>query len=759
VADRNDAFCENLDGTVCNGISLCAPGTAGADSNGCVASSSPLNCQSQDGCSTGTCDAVQGCIFTADNSRCVGNFCDGPGQCLVGTGCSFGPAPSCDDGLSCTRDSCDRTANGGQGACVHAPDDDACADSFACNGSETCDPDTDPATDPTGCSRTAPPPCPNIGQCIVGTCLEPNGACQQVRMNSLCGAGQVCNAAGQCVAGQACTSDAQCQDGIFCNGAEVCVGPAGAGVCQGAGTPAAGSNQPPTCDDGDPCTVDSCDEANRRCVHTPRDRDGDGFGDCACSPAGVACDCDDTDPTINPNGVDAQPNGTGGFVCDGKDNDCKNGIDNGKKQDGGSCNAATDCCSGRCANNVCTTPIGVCHNVGQVCSFSADCCTGLCAPNQAGQFTCQPGGTCRGGGGSCRLAGDCCSLNCNIAAGQTSGSCVDGQGSCRINGQSCDNNGDCCSAVCTNGTCADGPSNCTEIGNPCSGNNGCCSGNCANFAGIGQRCDRSNRCRSEGEACSAAQDCCNGICDRNPASATGYCRDRSGHTSAGEPCTSSSVSNSCASNACAPSGFGGTALCQFLSGCRPIDELCHSNADCCSRNCTFLQSITPGDPAVGTCGTTLVGNCLDPGEVCQSSSNGRCRRQDGTCPGSDPDGLCRTSVAGVSRCFSRSIGGACRQANETCAFSDECCNGAPCIPSGNGFVCAGSDCVPTDGVCTQDADCCGGACLPGTDLVLRCSGSQGGSGCIPLGGNPCATDTDCCSGSCRNGFCRIPTGG
>lgn len=48
----------------------------------------------------------------------------------------------------------------------------------------------------------------------------------------------------------ACASAAQCDDGDFCNGAETCDLPAGECL----------PGPPPTCDDADPCTADSCGE-------------------------------------------------------------------------------------------------------------------------------------------------------------------------------------------------------------------------------------------------------------------------------------------------------------------------------------------------------------------------------------------------------------------------------------------------------------------------------------------------------------------
>jgi len=54
-----------------------------------------------------------------------------------------------------------------------------------------------------------------------------------------------------------CYNDVDCEDGNFCDGYEICNNH----VCQ-AGTP-------PNCDDGSPKTIDTCDELNDTCVHTP----------------------------------------------------------------------------------------------------------------------------------------------------------------------------------------------------------------------------------------------------------------------------------------------------------------------------------------------------------------------------------------------------------------------------------------------------------------------------------------------------------
>lgn len=77
------------------------------------------------------------------------------------------------------------------------------------------------------------------------------------------------------------------------------------------------------CDDMDPCTDDSCDPSNGKCVFKAAtlDVDGDGHkgpkpGHKAGDPGSCGDDCDDTNPNAFPGNKE---------VCDGVDNDC-NGI-------------------------------------------------------------------------------------------------------------------------------------------------------------------------------------------------------------------------------------------------------------------------------------------------------------------------------------------------------------------------------------------------------------------------------------------------
>ena len=163
-----------------------------------------------------------GCTATSCDD---GNACNGVETCNTGTGaCVPGTPPVVDDGNPCTVDGC-LAASG----VTHlpAPTGTVCSDGNACNGPEACN--------GTGVCVGGPPLLLDDGNPCTADACDPSGG---VTHNPT-------------PAGSSCT------DGNACNGAEVCNG---AGGCT--------SGAVPTVDDGNPCTIDSCDAA-LGVVHAP----------------------------------------------------------------------------------------------------------------------------------------------------------------------------------------------------------------------------------------------------------------------------------------------------------------------------------------------------------------------------------------------------------------------------------------------------------------------------------------------------------
>jgi hypothetical protein len=183
-----------------------------------------------------------------------------------------GPCSVLDDGNPCTIDACEP----GRGA-THTPTatQSSCSDGDACNGLETCD-------EAGTCAAGSPPvvddtnPC-TLDQCdplagVIHTPASPGTACAN---GDVCDGAEICDASGHCQAGvplvvnddgNPCTVDAcdavlgvihtPAAAGTACANADPCDGDE---ACDGLG--ACALVTPPAIDDGDPCTLDTCDPA------------------------------------------------------------------------------------------------------------------------------------------------------------------------------------------------------------------------------------------------------------------------------------------------------------------------------------------------------------------------------------------------------------------------------------------------------------------------------------------------------------------
>src|SRR5207237_595873 len=94
------------DGLYCNGSEVCDP-VNGASATGCLPGT-PASCDDGIACTLDTCSNAAGaCQHLPSDAICDdGVFCDGQELCNSLVGCQPGPAVICDDGLTCTLDSC-----------------------------------------------------------------------------------------------------------------------------------------------------------------------------------------------------------------------------------------------------------------------------------------------------------------------------------------------------------------------------------------------------------------------------------------------------------------------------------------------------------------------------------------------------------------------------------------------------------------------------------------------------------------------------
>lgn len=184
---------------------------------------------------------------TDDGNLCTLDFCDGWGAC----GHTDLAVAACDDGNPCTNDACDPAVG-----CVNVANTDGCDDGDACTDGDVC----------------------ADGVCTAGQLLE-------------CDDGNVCTD-DSCDPAVGClkvNNSEECDDGNLCTSGDVC----SEGVCK--------SGQSLTCDDLNPCTLDSCAPATGCAYEAKSDSDGDLICD----------DLDNCPDTENPNQEDSDENGVG----------------------------------------------------------------------------------------------------------------------------------------------------------------------------------------------------------------------------------------------------------------------------------------------------------------------------------------------------------------------------------------------------------------------------------------------------------------
>ncbi len=265
--------CEN--NNVCDGIMTCDPATG----NSCIQKVPPLVCGADSNpCTTDTCDPILGCNWPNTDPCDDGNLCTTGDTCAART-CTGDPVECLGDGNFCNGI---EICNPLSGACE--------ASDLDCDDGNVCTDDS--------CDATAT------------TALE---ACLHVNNTAACDDGNACTEGDVCgnatCAGALSAAAATCNagDGDACNGVEVC-NPA-TGACEATAL---------NCDDGNPCTTDSCDMI-QGCLHSQLSGlcdDGNACtvgdtcvnGACLGAPTQVALTCGDGDAC---NGTETCDPGTG----------------------------------------------------------------------------------------------------------------------------------------------------------------------------------------------------------------------------------------------------------------------------------------------------------------------------------------------------------------------------------------------------------------------------------------------------------------
>jgi hypothetical protein len=204
-----DGSCLHVPSQNCPGGQYCDP------TSGCLSlQTCPDNCDDGVACTQDACNPTTG---TCEHLPILLNMCDiGTEICDPVQGCIQTPAcpVSCDDGISCTQDTCNTVL----GECLSVPNPVLCDMVLG----EVCNP-TDADADPiTGCvdlglgaltveraqQEISTKYCGGVNcddgvVCTVDTCNPQSGSCVNMPNSASCPSGQICDAALGCVSGTA----------------------------------------------------------------------------------------------------------------------------------------------------------------------------------------------------------------------------------------------------------------------------------------------------------------------------------------------------------------------------------------------------------------------------------------------------------------------------------------------------------------------------------------------------------------------------
>jgi hypothetical protein len=406
-------------------LALVGLGSAVAD----VCKPTGKECKRDGQCCSGSCVPPTHSQSTAGS----GSVCCAAGQIQYPTGVCCTPTTCAALGKNCGEisDGCGGTLNCGTCSAPQSCGGGGAANACGCTPTTcaaqhaTCGSISDGCGGDLTCGTCPAAPVCQTATCSGGTCVT---AADPARDGESCGGGKVCrNGTCACPSGtrdcggtcRQCCADSDCP-GATCSAAVCIDGACGLTPIEGCCT------EDGECDDGDPCTVDTCDPTSHTCRH---------------DAAAAGTPCDDGNPCT----VDDACDGAG-TCATGSSKDCAAA--------GDQCNdAACDTATGTCVKHPKADGTG-CDD-GNPCTSNTICQQGACG-----------GGTVK----DCSAAGDQCNDGvCNPATGN----CVK---SAKPDGTPCDDGVSCSfQDICRHGVCGN-PSICESIktGSVCVGTNCVC---------------------------------------------------------------------------------------------------------------------------------------------------------------------------------------------------------------------------------------------------------------------------------------------
>ncbi len=549
---------------------------------------------------------------------------------------------------------------------------------------------------------------------------------------------------------------------------------------------ASGCTKAGDCDDGNPCTNDTCN-ANK-CAYAPVAGCGTQPVPCdaknACPAGGGVCDNEAHAcvPCLVSKDCGA------GKVCAGKqcvaapacksDVDCKASGKVCNKTAGAcvECNQPGDCGTDKaCINNqcfaappcatskecdkVCDFQKGVCVDclsaedcpAGQTCTPDKLCKPALCTANACGAgqsfFVCKPGGGGYLAGVSCE-DGNACTVN----------SCAPDKGcSTKFNAATCDDGDQCTEGdVCSVGQCVGAKKECDD-GNACTNDScspklGCVTGpafgNCddGNFCTTGDYCEN-EKCTGTPKVCDDGNICTKDVCDPKAAcqfdTAEGPCDDKN-------VCTSN---DKCVSGVC----LGEAKGCDDNNAC--TDDKCNVAGGGCSYTnnaaaCEDGNQCTTGDKcSLGKCYAGVTKNC-DDANPCTTDSclNGACQGLNNTVACNDGDACTLGDACSGGACKAGATPQTCNDSNP--CTDDKCDKLVNCQYLANTADCNDSN------VCTDADKCANKACVGGAAKTCEDNDACTQNTCDKVAGCKYPADLAKCDDKdlCTTDSCSAPGG-